>query len=382
MHRYILQKYNGPVSRHICPQCKDSKKSFVLYLDSETMLSVHSSVGRCNRESKCGFHYPPKQFFEDNNLPSERSAVKGRIVQKPASVSFISHDILSGSLKMYETNNFVHFLASRFGKEVVTEALGRYFIGTSKHWPGATVFWQVDKLFRIRTGKIMLYNPITGRRVKEPFDCISWVHSALKLSGYTLKQCLFGEHLLTDSSGPVAIVESEKTAVVASIFFPDLIWLATGGLSNLSAEKIKVLSGRKVILFPDVKGFHKWDERMKEISRFMTDTRFSISDLLEKNATEEEKQRGCDIADYLISTTSRLHKPKSTINEKSENNDPQKTTFNSGVEQGKNAQSSTLLPEWHIRLESIFDKIRIEHQTIHLFPSMNDQSYFLDSIDF
>jgi len=49
-----------------------------------------------------------------------------------------------------------------------------------------------------------------------------------------MKQCLFGEHLLSDTSAtmsakPVAIVESEKTALVAAMFIPDFVWLVRPG---------------------------------------------------------------------------------------------------------------------------------------------------------
>ncbi len=72
-----------------------------------------------------------------------------------------------------------------------------------------------------------------------------------------MKQCLFGEHLLADSSSSaktVAIVESEKTALVATLFIPDFIWLATGGMHEcFNSEAMQVLQGREVILFPDIK---------------------------------------------------------------------------------------------------------------------------------
>ena len=42
----------------------------------------------------------------------------------------------------------------------------------------------------------MLYDPTTGKRVKEPFNHISWVHKVIKQPEFELKQCLFGEHLL------------------------------------------------------------------------------------------------------------------------------------------------------------------------------------------
>ena len=127
--------------------------------------------------------------------------------------------------------------------------------------------------------------------------CINWVHSVLKAPGFNLKQALFGEHLLRDNTKPCALVKSEKSAIIASIYFPQFIWLATGSLTNLSEDLSRVLKGRKVILFPDMKGFDKWKVKASEI-KILTD--YSISDLLERKATESEKQSGLDIADYLL----------------------------------------------------------------------------------
>ena len=112
-----------------------------------------------------------------------------------------------------------------------------------------------------------------------------------------LKQCLFGEHLLIDKSKPVAIVESEKTAIIASAYLPRFIWLAVGSLSNLSIEMCKILTGRKIILFPDLKGFEKWTNKAKELSDI---AEFVVSDLLEHKASEQEREQGLDIADYLL----------------------------------------------------------------------------------
>jgi hypothetical protein len=143
----------------------------------------------------------------------------------------------------------------------------------------------------------MLYNPDTGKRVK---DKINWVHSVLKIEGFNLKQCFFGQHLLKGNTKPVAIVESEKTAVIASVYLPQFIWVAVGSLTNLSAEKCKVLQGRSVTLFPDLNGFEKWRTKAKEISRVFPSIRFTVSDLLERKASETERQQGLDLADYLI----------------------------------------------------------------------------------
>lgn len=299
-HRYILEPYKGMKTRYSCPSCEHDK-TFARYIDTETGEHINATVGRCNRESNCTYHYTPKQYFEENNISFDKPQQhrQQRVVQPPPPkpISFISVEVFTASLQSHESNNFVKYLIELFGFEVTKALIEKYFIGTSKHWNGATVFWQIDKDYKVRTGKIMLNSPTTGKRVQEPFNHINWVHTALKLPDFELKQCFFGEHLLSNNNKPLAIVESEKTAIVASVYLPDFIWLATGGLSNLNAEKCKVLLGRTVYLYPDLNGFEKWSNKAKELSNIV---KFVVSDLLERNASDEERKQGLDLEDYLI----------------------------------------------------------------------------------
>jgi hypothetical protein len=299
-HKYTLEKYYGN-NRFNCPNC-NKPKMFCRYVNKETNEYLHESVGRCNRENNCGYHYTPKQFFSDNNLTLNEGLINTRVtsilkVKKPKIFSCIPKSTFMASLKSYGKNNFVIYLNGLFGENQVDAMISKYFIGTSKQWEGATVFWQIDQNGKIRTGKIMLYNSITGKRVKEPYNHIGWVHKVLKFPEYELNQCFFGEHLLSDLSKSVAIVESEKTAIIASLYFPDFIWLATGSLSNLNSEKFKILKGRNVILFPDLNGYEKWNLKAKELSNYAN---IYVSDFLEKSASKEDFNAGLDIADYLI----------------------------------------------------------------------------------
>jgi hypothetical protein len=235
-YRYTLEPYKGMNTRYRCPSCQHRGKIFSRYIDTETGGHLHPSVGRCNRESNCGYHYTPTQYFQDNNISFDKTHLTGyrhqsvRPKSKPA--SSIPVDVFKASLKRHENNCFIKFLVRLFGVEITGELVSRYFIGTSKLWRGATVFWQIDAQGHLRTGKIMLYSSDTGKRVKQPFSHISWVHTAMKLPEFELRQCLFGEHLLIDKIKPVALVESEKTAVIASIYLPQFIWLAVGSITN------------------------------------------------------------------------------------------------------------------------------------------------------
>lgn len=302
-HKYILEPYRGMNTRYRCPSCQQRDKTFSRYIDTETGEHLHPSVGRCNRESNCRHHYTPKQYFQDNNIsfdtPQPKAYKPRPVTPQPKPVSFIPVEVFKASLNptAFETNHFVQFLIDLFGVEVANQLVSSYFIATSKHWNGATVFWQIDIHGKIRTGKIMLYSPTTGKRAKNLELPVYWVHKALKQPEFELRQCLFGEHLLIDKTKPVAIVESEKTAVIASVYLPQFVWVAVGSLTNLNAEKCGILKGRTVTLFPDLNGFDKWSSKAKELSHLAT---FTVSDLLERKATEAERKQGFDLADYLI----------------------------------------------------------------------------------
>ena len=325
-YTYQLQTYNGSGTRYHCPHCK--QKTFVRYIDTETGAHLNPQVGRCNRESKCGYHYTPKQYFEDNsyqqqsytqpvisndstvipnkvrNLLNSSSSLNQQIShyvrhdgKSEAIPSTIPLDIFKGSLKGYNENHFIQYLHNLFTADIVERLVGDYCIGTSKHWKGATVFWQIDCEGNVRTGKVMLYSPDTGKRVKQPYNHITWAHSLLKQADYRLKQCLFGEHLLISCTKPVAIVESEKTAIIASVYLPQFVWLAVGSLSNLTAEKCSVLEGYDVFLFPDLNGYQKWSQKAEELVGIAS---FTVVDLLEQGATIAERTEGLDLADYLV----------------------------------------------------------------------------------
>lgn len=292
-YRFELEK--GRL-KYACPACK--KMRFVRYVDTETGEQVDSVVGRCDRENSCGYHLTPKEHFlltGKNPFSSVSIPARKREPEPEPEPSFIDAALLQASLRNYEQNNYCRWLHGVFGGRKAFELTAAYLIGTSKYWPGSTVFWQIDRAGRIRAGKIMLYDSSTGRRVKEPCNCIQWVHKVLKLESYQLHQCLFAEHLLSvDLLKPVGIVESEKTAIVAAGFMPEFIWLATAGKNNLNREKLKAVQGRRVTLFPDLGAYPKWCEIVKG----MPDV--TVSDILERRATEEDRAAGLDLADYLL----------------------------------------------------------------------------------
>lgn len=195
-------------------------------------------------------------------------------------------------------NNLIKYLHRVLGAENASKVISKYYLGTSKHWQGATVFWQIDEAGNIRNGKIILYDSETGKRVRASTetgiekDCLTWLHSVTEIPEIRHKQCFFGEHLLKGNRMPVAIAESEKTAMIASVYLPQYIWLASGTIEGFSNEKCEVLKGRNVVLYPDLKAYDYWAERAEYYG-------FTINSFFEENATEIQKNKELDLADVL-----------------------------------------------------------------------------------
>lgn len=317
---FQLEKYRGLKSRFTCPSCQ-TRNVFARYINTDTNEHLSPEVGRCNRESNCGYHYSPKDYFRDNpsaefkspkirknNSPINRSSAK-RTIAACQTPDYIEFECLRKTLANYEQNSFVQFLFDLFHDDAdsVREAVKKYLIGTTRD--GRTVFWQIDRCRKIRTGKILAYDASTGKRRKDVFP--SWAHAELKRAGllkhdFNLEQCFFGEYLSRlHPDKPIAIVEAEKTAVIASMCFPEFLWLAAGAKQNLKAGKLKRLGYKPIILYPDGDGFKQWQEVAQDARKLGLTV--NVSALIENSATSEQKANGYDLADYLIEEQRRIN---------------------------------------------------------------------------
>jgi hypothetical protein len=306
--RYILAKRG----KSKCPQC--GKKTFVLYINTLTGKSLNETAGKCDRANNCGYHYPPKQYFIDNPTYQKEYRPEPITIHPPTKSvqilppSFIDINTFEATLKAYGQNVLYQYLTSlidketvlrafEIDKEAVLRAFELYSIRTTRS--GATVFWQVDTQNKIHAGKIIHYG-IDGHRRKDIMPPVQWVHYLLKLKNFTLNQCLFGLHLLSlpeNINKTVAIVESEKTALVASLFDKNKIYLACGGSEGITATKLEPLRGRNVLLYPDCGMVDKWKAKAKELSHI-----FNCYDVFNTDnyCSDKERAQGFDIADLLL----------------------------------------------------------------------------------
>lgn len=163
----------------------------------------------------------------------------------------------------------------------IDSVLKDYHVGTDR-W-GRTIFWQIDEQQRVRTGKMMLYQP-NGHRDKDTPRNFDWVHSSLfrnpksaySADEYDAKPCLFGLHLLdkyklSNIQQDICIVESEKTALLMAIAYGNScnqVWMACGGLENLNRQKlITIIAQRRNIrLYPDRDAIDRWKIKAEQLN--------------------------------------------------------------------------------------------------------------------
>lgn len=235
--------------KEACPQC--GQKRFVPYVSAKDGITrAGEAYGRCDRETSCGYHlYPSK------SVPKLTGVAKEVRVVEP--LRFYPSAIKIGFSSLFS------FFAHWIGEAEAVAIWKEYKVCATSD--GRTTFWQIDKGGEVRAGKAIKYKA-DGHRDKSAIPPVSWCHKLREFAGLhqgeELRQCFFGEHLLTAyPDREVAIVESEKTAMFMSYFFPRFVWLASGGSQNLkNADKHTPLIGRKVMLVPDNGQYNNWLE--------------------------------------------------------------------------------------------------------------------------
>lgn len=318
-YRFTLQKYT-PCHRKRCA---------TRYIDTLGEITFPNEVCICDHANSCGYHYPPKEYFRDNpevlkGLMAKEHGDMGKngkyntmgiktcdvsfspnappvdSVSEELPVSFVDSELANQTFGHYHLNPLFKFLATKFGDEEVERIFRLYNVGTSRQWNGSTVYWYRDIQGNYRTGKVMGYDLANGHRIKKPYNLVTWAHSLLKLPDFNMKLCLFGEHLLANCPNKkVAIVEAEKTCLIAIHFLPEYIWLATGGIkTGFKPEVMNVLAGREVVLFPDLGGYHDWNKHLPLLQCICQSV--TVSHYLEDIATDEQREQGLDIGDFLL----------------------------------------------------------------------------------
>ncbi len=279
----------------------------------------HCPCGKSNGDGKFspfvgytdkGYCFGCDKIFSPDSAKVVENWKERKITLMIKATSFIDPRVLQQSLGSYNQNVLFRFIKKLTDDNTAEAIKQQYKIGTSWFWKGATVFWQIDIEGKIRNGKIMQYAmrhdencflQINCGRVKTNMPPVMWVSRLQGKKDFELRQCFFGEHLLaTFPDRKVCILESEKSALIAAAYNPDYIWLACGGATGLTNDKIKVLENRYIILWPDLGKFELWSEKAHNMRKKLKNIVIITSDMLEHIATEDEREQGLDLADFLI----------------------------------------------------------------------------------
>ena len=278
-YKYELRKGS---KKEICPNC--GKKRFVPFVStSDGKTPAGEQFGRCDRESSCGYFKYPKSngINPDWVAPPEKA-------YEPPRPDFIPKELVEATFNNFRSNTFFMWLVKLFGSDKALELQSLYSIGTAKG--NGTIFWQQDSEGNFRTGKVMYYNKNGNRDKKRN----SWyLHNKVK-PNFELHQVFFGEHLIKENPDkPIALCESEKSAVLMSVYEPDYIWLASGGANMLNNYRLLRLS-RLDFVSPDQGEFDLWERQTNSFIGRKMDTRV-------ENAFREGKlEAGDDILDLIL----------------------------------------------------------------------------------
>jgi hypothetical protein len=247
---------------------------------------------------------------------------------------FIPYGVLKSLLKGYEENKFINNIRNKipfpFNMDDIEKVVSSYFIGTitKGYWRGAAAMPFIDIDDNVRAiqvkqfdennhtiGTNFLHSMAEKHYIKNKQELPTWLKNYIIADRKV--SCLFGEHLLKKyPTNTIALVEAPKTALIGTLYFgfPDnpknLLWLAVYNKSSFSKEKVEVLTGRKVVVFPDLsyngKTYKEWEAKAMDFMNQMPNTQFILSDFLEKKASDDDKLSGLDIADYLIQCDWRM----------------------------------------------------------------------------
>lgn len=292
----------GEVGRELFHRCASLDSSYS-FNENEGLFSYalrrgsRTGVGALiNRFKRAGVDVAAIRREIGCNLPFVQIS-RPTAVYEP-SYNFIEPDIIKRL--QGQRNTFVDFLHTLFDDSPKVDAgIERYCIGGDSH--GRTIFPNIDQEGRCVGGAVIPYLA-NGHRDKS--KGASNIHAELRRKDKTLPtqgdQVLFGSHLLRlYPSATVGMVESQKSAVILSITYPNMVWLATAGMTNFNERLLAPIYDRNVVCYPDVNGVQEWTQRAKDLPfknvrvsdwwRYAQDEKEDITDVVIR-AIQQEKE--------------------------------------------------------------------------------------------
>jgi hypothetical protein len=319
MYKYTLTNRR----RSDCPFCgKDGKYGAFMNTKTGELASIEFGMCSSCRESK----RPPDNYVQrDSNYVEENK------------LAYFEADTLKFNTinqfympKYYVQNNFIEGLEQKFGEDRVKRVVDLYKLGrfddsgivfpylyTDTHICTAKIMFYDDNLNRVKEGKKQYPRYLHNLCYQtDGYWCYDFRDFDIDENGdevlipFKLKLCLFGHNqIVNDKQKTICLVESEKTAVIMSIVFPEFIWVASGGKTLIQDYKFLFFTRRKCLVFADMSEndnvYDYWLEKLTEYSRkYGYDFEFIdyYSEFLENDETIINycKGKGFDIADFVL----------------------------------------------------------------------------------
>lgn len=243
-------------------------------------------------------HRQPRKKAYKMNPATKSTATAPATIGDEKNAAGIPESIFSRYLNLSREDQLRTYLDDILDPLVLEGVWNDYKIGVARD--GRPVFFYYDQQGRCRNAKVMRFTP-DGHRDRETKGAILSVPFLLKEAGAIPRDrdfdtILFGEHLLRRyADKPVALVESEKTALVCTVTNPEFVWLATGGASYNQGRAVTLLAGRGVRVFPDADAVKDWSQI------FTRKDGFVVSDICAKYAEAKGPERAkCDLADIIL----------------------------------------------------------------------------------
>ena len=209
------------------------------------------------------------------------STVNRPTIRKEPAQKFIDTGIVQAHMKGIMKNIFAK---GSINSGISEQHLLQWNLGLSKD--GHTVFFYQNIKGQYVAVRIFKYD-------SDLHKSACWTPKGFqRKDGY--RGCLFGEHFLkgTPNDKTIVLVESEKSAIIASWFIQARLWIAGGGTQGFTDERLKVLDrfNRIIIMFDCDDSGRKAAKKLKE----KLGGRAIIVDL------EKERDGGYDVADHLL----------------------------------------------------------------------------------
>lgn len=308
-----------------CPICSKTRFQHFVYKDEDEIAESSSIIGQkvgiCDN---CLYCLYPEEFeaerrqllikYSDDKFCRYLKKIGEKKVDRTSPDFYISQIFALGN---NESNSLFIFLKkaeypdgkrkSFFSEEQIRLAFRKYCVQTSilPFRKNAAIFWYKPNGYQTLAYRIAQFDEY-GHLIKDRDREYPITKSIDVLREH--KYCFFGRHLIKNEATrgkTICIVESEKTAIIASMVYPDAIWLATSSSWYLNSYNVD-FNTSNVVLFPDldVHDVNDEDYNLKHDWYLLINEGWlqgaRISGFIEKYVKEHNKPHSYDIADYIL----------------------------------------------------------------------------------